>query len=321
MVAVLGLHQEGNFKMKNEFHLAYKTSFNYPIHISSPDSVRAHLNDTVRLISMLPSEFPRLRGRDFERNVRVVEERMDGDVHVQYVEINNGEETFFGYLLNEKYYFSREVAGYVPSFKLLFRSFKENNLKPMARREWSWEYPSSNPFWYALVDAGTEEYFQTEQFYDIDGYEAHDIDCLADLLAYSYKFIWQHENFRFVAITDEHEITKRIRKPWLTYLCQYEYGEAPNTTADLNKMVTFLMQKCESLLSEEERGVLNTYFENTVTLDSLARLNSRNAVLQCLMDAYNHPSLLKPGCDVTKDPLVYYTINHLKEHGFGSSTQ
>lgn len=321
MVAVRGPHQEGNLKMKNEFHLAYKTSFNYPIHISSPDSVRAHLNDTIRLISMLPSEWPRLRGRNFENGVTVIEEYMDDDVLVQYVEVDGGEEKYFGYLLNHKYYFSREVAGYVPSFKLLFRSFKEHGLKPMARREWSWEYPSSNPFWYTVVDKDTKTYFQTEQFFDIDGYETHGIDCLADLLAYSYKFVWEHHTFRFVAITDEHEITKRIRKPWLTYLVQYEYGEAPHTTADLSKMVTFLLQKNEHLLSEEEREVLGTYFENTVTLDTLKRLNERNSVLQCIMEAYNHPYVLKPGVDVTKDPLVYYTINHLKEHGFDNTTQ
>ena len=49
--------------MKNDLHLAYTTTFNHPLHISSPDSVRHHLADDVRLIAMIPGEWPKVRGR------------------------------------------------------------------------------------------------------------------------------------------------------------------------------------------------------------------------------------------------------------------
>lgn len=293
--------------MKNEFHLAYRTSYNFPLHIASPDSVREHIKDNVRLISTLPSEFPKVRGRDVIK-AKVLETSMRGDVKVQHVEIDSIDgPSVFGHLINDKYYFSADVAGKIPSFQLMFKSFKEAGIKPMVRREWSWDYPSSNPFWYTLVEDTTEDYFNIEPYFHIEGYEELNIDCLADLLAYSYKFTWSHKEHKFVAITDPFEITKRIRKPWMTYLVQAEYGEAPHTTADTQKLVNFLLQKCVPLMTEEEKAAVNTHLDHTVTLESLQRLNERNEILQKILTAYNSPTLIVPGCDIESDPLVYYS--------------
>ncbi len=295
--------------MKNEFHLAYRTSFNFPLHIASPDSVREHIKDKVRLISMLPAEFPKVRGRDVI-NAKIISTTMRGDVKVQLVEIDSIDGAAVrGYLLNDKYYFSSDVAGKVPSFQLLFKSFKENDIKPMVRREWNWDYPSSNPFWYTLVDAATEEYFNVEHYHAIDGYDELNIDCLADLLAYSYKFTWSHVDEKFEAVNDAYEITKRIRKPWMSHLVQMEYGEAPHTTADSQKLINFLLQKTVHLMTTEEQDTINTFLDNTVTLETLQRLNARNDVLQKILKAYNSPTLITQGCDIEADPLIFYTIH------------
>ncbi len=305
-MVVLGLHQEGKFAMKNEFHAAYRVANNYPLHISSPDSVREHVKDTVRLISMLPAEFPKVRGRDVV-NCNIIDTSMRGDVKVQRVEIDSIDgPAAQGYLVNDKYYFSADVAGMVPSFQLMFTSFKENGLKPMVRREWSWDYPSSNPFWYAIVEADQETYFNTEPYYHIEGYAEAGIDCLADLLAYSYKFQWNHERNVFVSITDPHDITRRIRKPWMSYLVQSEYGEAPNTTADMQKLINFLMQKCVGLMTDEEQVAVGTFLDNEITIESLRRLDGRNKILQKILDAYNDPALITIGANIEEDPLIFY---------------
>lgn len=298
--------------MKNEFHLAYRTSFNFPLHIASPDSVREHVKDNVRLISMLPSEFPKVRGRDIAK-AKVIATSQRGDLKVQQVMIDTIDGApVYGTLINDKYFFSADVSGKVPSFQLMFKSFKEAGIKPMVRREWSWDYPSSNPFWYTLVEQSTEEHFNIEPFYHIEGYEELNIDCLADLLAFSYKFTWSHKESKFVAITDAFEITKRIRKPWMTHLVQTEYGEAPHTTADSQKLINFLLQKCTSLMTEEEQAAVNTHLDHTVTLQDLERLNERNEVLQKILTAYNSPVLITQGCDIESDPLIYYS-KHLYE--------
>ncbi len=307
-VVVLGQHQEGKLKMKNEFHAAYRVANNYPLHIASPDSVREHVKDNVRLISMLPAEFPKVRGRDVV-NCNIIESSMRGDIKVDRVEIGAVDgPAVQGYLINDKYYFSADVAGKIPSFQLMFKSFKDNNIKPMVRREWSWDYPSSNPFWYAIVESDQETYFNIEPYYDIEGYEEAGIDCLADLLAYSYKFQWSHERKVFVSITDPHEITKRIRKPWMSHLVQSEYGEAPNTTADMQKLINFLIQKCANagIMTDEETAVIGTFLDNEITIDSLRRLDSRNKVLQSIIDAYNDPALITIGGDIEEDPLIFY---------------
>lgn len=301
--------------MKNNEHLAFRTNFNYPIHLGLPDAVNDHVNDRLRLICMNPGEFPRLRPRDILNHAQVREEFTTPDgLKIKILYNLDGTTEYVGKLVNDKYYFTDAVLNYSMPLEMVFASFKEHGMKPMIQRQWSWEYPSSFPFYYTLVeeDAVENDYYNLERYYPVEGYEELGIDCLADLLAYSYKFTWDHRDMKWTAITDAHEITKRIRKPWTNYLLQYEYGEQPNTTADLHRVLTFLVGKVNEagLLSAEEQNALSSFTRQQVEVDELMRLNDRNKVLDAILKAYHDPKLIVPGEDVrVSDPLFAFMEN------------
>lgn len=300
--------------MKNNSHFAYRTGFNYPIHIGSPDAVNDHVNDRVRLIAMNPSEFPRLRPRDILNFAKTVEQYTTPEgLAIRILKHVDGMMEYTGKLVNDKYYFSDAVINYSMPLEMFFASFKEHGMIPMVQRAWSWEYPSSYPFYYALVEEGTTDYHNLERYYPIEGYDALGIDCLADILAYSYKFTWDHRDMKFYAITDEYEITKRIRKPWTSYLIQCEYGEQPNTIAHLHRLTTFLLGKVNEagLLSAEEAHALDSFTRREVSIEQLTGINSVNRVLDAILEAHHDPKLIKPGEDVRKDDPLFSFMSKL----------
>lgn len=301
--------------MKSNAHYAFRTTFNYPIHIGLPDAVNDHVNDRLRLLAMNPVEFPRLRPRDILYKSTVLEEfNISDTLNVKIIKCTGATTDYVGKLVNDKYYFTDAVLNYAPPLELLFASFKENNMKPMIQRGWNWEYPSAFPFYYTVVDCDEvpdDDYFNTERYYAVDGYEELGIDTLADLMAYSYKITWNHRSMRWEAITDAHEITKRLRKPWTNYLIQSEYGEQPNTTADLHRVMTFLVGKVNEagLLSDEEQHAMDSFIRREVSLKELNGINSRNKILDAILQAYNDPKLIVPGEDVRKDDPLFSFMN------------
>lgn len=294
--------------MKNDLHLAFKTTQNFPLQISLYDSVKYHLLDQVRLISQLPGEWPKVRGRELANaKSYIVEATYELAGHtVQHIHITAGEQDVWGRLVDGKYFLSDAVLNQVVDLEMFLIPFAESGLKPMARREWSWDYMGSMPGWYTQVTQDTEQYTGVEEYYPIVGFEKHGITNMLDLLAYSYKFVWNPVAKQFEAIFDEHEITKRIRKPWMQYLVQSKFGEAPATEADLNKLVAFLLTKVE--LTDEEKVAVSAFHARTVTLDDLTRVNGRQAILNQILDAYNDPFVLKTGVDIKDDPLFKLTF-------------
>ncbi|QVW56312.1 hypothetical protein pEaSNUABM6_00176 [Erwinia phage pEa_SNUABM_6] len=288
--------------MKNDLHLAYRTTQNFPLQISSLDSVRAHVADDVRLISMLPGEWPKVRGRDIVRKQYTEENTYTIGKHsVQHVKFEQSELSCSGRLIDGKYFFTDSVLNHSMDLELIFTPFADLDVIPMVRREWSWDYPSSNVFWYTLVPTGTKEYQGVEKYHHILGYETLGIHCLADLLAYSYKFRWNAADEQFEAITDPHEISRRIRKPWMQFLVQWRFGEMPGTEADLSKLVSFLLTKV-SLTADEEKAVSNIK-SRIVTLDDLNRINERHAILNQILEAYHSDFILDVGSKFEDDPL------------------
>lgn len=294
--------------MKNDMHLAFRTTQNFPLQISIVDSVKYHLSGEVLLISQLPSEWPKVRGREImdRKHITVLNDFTIAGRKVEHIHIGGGDQDVSGKLIDGKYFFTDAVLNQSSDIEMMMTPFAVSGLKPMVRREWSWDYPSSNPFWYCQVPKDTEHYEGVEPYYPVEGYEELGIHNLLDLLAFSYKFEWNHAERKFQAILDEHEITKRIRKPWMQYLVQWKYGEAPGTEADLAKLVSFLMTKVE--LTDEEREVVSEVRDRSVTLADLKRINDRQAVLNKILDAYNDPTLLKQGSDVYQDPLFALTF-------------
>ncbi|MCU6405729.1 hypothetical protein KW817_22405, partial [Enterobacter quasiroggenkampii] len=103
------------------------------------------------------------------------------------------------------------------------------------------------------------------------------------------------------AITDEHVITKRIRKPWMQHMVQVRFGQSPATEADISKLVRFLLSKVK--LTDEKAEAVKPMLDRVVTLEDLKRMNSRYNELNRLLEAYNSPLILKPGVNFDEDPL------------------
>lgn len=288
--------------MKNDLHLAYRTNQNFPLHISSPDGVREHLADNVRLIAMLPGEWPKVRGRTIARKSYTVENTFEVLGHkVEHITIDTDEIECSGRLIDGKYFLTDSVLNHSMDLELILTPFDDIDAKPMVRREWSWDYPSSHLSWYSLVDKSTEEYEGVETYYPILGCDKVGINNILDLLAYSYKFAWDADRQVFDAITDPHEITLRLRKPWMQYLVQWRFGEAPATEADLSKLVSFLLTKVE--LSEEEKTAVSAIAGRSVSLEDLTRINARHVELDKLLAAYHSDFVLAPGCKFEDDPM------------------
>lgn len=289
--------------MKNDLHLTYKTIFNHPLHISSPDSVRAHLADKVRLITQIPGEWPKVRGRFLTNpaNYEVENTFKVRDMEGKSIVIFNGDGNSRGKLVDGKYFFSDGILSNSVDLELFFTPFEELDAKPVARRWWSPDYLGSFPYYFALVPKDTKDYFDTEPYIEIEGYQELGITHLADMMAYSYKFQWDKRRSVWYALTDAHEITKRIRKPWMQHLVQTRYGEHPATEADLAKLVSFLLTKVD--LTKEEADAVSEIRGRAVTLDDLRRLNERHHDLNKILAAYHDPFLLVPGANVDDDPL------------------
>lgn len=295
--------------MKNDLHLAYNTTFNHPLQISSPDSVRYHLSDDVRLITMLPGEWPKLRGRDIVNrdNISVENTFKIRDLPVERVIVFTGDDELYGMIVDGKYFFSDGVLNAGSDLELFFTPFAELDAKPMVRRWWSPDYMGAFPYYYTLVAKDVEEYSDSEPYTNIEGYQDLGIAHLADLMAYSYKFEWIRERSVWKAITDEHVITKRIRKPWMQHLVQIRFGQSPVTEADISKLVSFLLSKVE--LTDEEAEAVKPMLDRIVTLEDLKRMNSRYNDLNRLLEAYNSTKVLKPGVNFDEDPLFAIDYN------------
>ncbi|MGL5397361.1 MAG: hypothetical protein ACRDBQ_19090 [Shewanella sp.] len=293
--------------MKDDFHLAFRRTCNFPLAISIYDSVEAHVKDNLRLISMLPWEWPKVRGKELNaRYYKVDNEYKVGKHTVKHIRFIHRELT--GHLVDEKYFLTDDVLGMSLDLELMLTPFNELGAKPVVTRDWNSTYMSSCPLEYRLVDTAETE---LENYHEIRNYAVHGIDNLLDLMSFSYKFSWDYEHDAWVAIEDEHEITQRIRKPWMQFLTQKIYGETPASEADLAKVVSFLMTKVN--LTEEEAAVCQPIIERGVTLDDLRRVASRQSVLNDLLRLYKSPELIVTGTDIRNDPFFAFAYQYAKE--------
>lgn len=306
--------------MKNDNHRAYYTLSNFPLQIASLDSIRAHMLDQIRVIAMMASEWPKIRGRDFTRKNYYVTSTtsfttMDGVEHaVEIINFNNPEYPIDGFLVDGKYYFSGSLIGQCPSLQLLFEPFEQMGVVPMVRREWNSDYMVNNPEWVALVPKGTTSYSAGgEQYFPILGYKEIHVNTIADLMAYSYRFRFDPKACEYNVILDMLDVTKRIRKPWFEHLVQIHYGERDHVTADNSKLIAWLIDKCQDKMTDEERAVLAPFTETSIDMAGLERLANRRAVLNQLFAVYNHPTPMVYGEDPSTDPLFDTSYHTFKE--------
>lgn len=303
--------------MKTEFHLAYRTNSNFPIHIACRDSVRAVLNDDIRLISMSQSEFPKLRGRQFVNKSYTVKNRSEftalslngeGIKHVvENIVVKDQGLLYNGFLIDGKYFFTEMSMNFAPSLEIMFAKFDDIGVVPRVWKDWNWDYMSPHPASYTLFEKDATDFHASEQTYEIFNYQAFGIECFADLLSQSWKFQWSHKNLRYEAVTDEYELTRRLRKPWMSFMCQLEYGEQPQTTADMQKVINVLVQRSNDA---ELQALLPAFMEPEYDAAAFERLNERQAQLNRLMRAYNDPHILKTAEDFDTDPF----FQHLQQY-------
>lgn len=292
--------------MKNDQHLAFKTTFNFPLQISIYDSVEAHLNDEIRLITMLPSEWPKLRARELKRSNFTVDNIYKLANHtVEHIRFSTRE--MAGVLVDGKYFLSDGILSVSCDLELMLTPFDVLGVKPMACRDWSGDYMGAFPMYYALVENGDTK----SQYFPIADYEVHGIDNLLDLMAYSYKFIWDEEFKMWTATTERKLIAERIRKPWMQYLTQWRFGESPATEADTGKLISFLLSKVE--LSAEEKQAVRPYIDRAVDLPTLSRIGARQHILNELLAAYHADTELDVGTDIKTDPFFSIAISYAKE--------
>ncbi len=296
--------------MKNNFHEAYNTNYNFPLHISSPDSVQAFLDDDVRLLTMLPGQWPKLRGRNITRKEYTVVDSYgfttaNGQEHVvQNVIFTQLEAPIHGKIVDDKYVFSNDCLGMGMPLELIFEDFAMIGCRPVVRREWSHEYMAPYPFWYSLVEADEKVVaYRGEPYFEIEGYAELGFNRLVDILVHSYQYQWSHAQSKFLPITDPHELTMRIRKPWMQYLVQFIYGEREMLNSDMAKMIQFLFKKCESLMTEEEKEAAKHILARDVDAADLAKISNKQEWLNKLIAAYKSKELLVPGSNVFEDPL------------------
>lgn len=290
---------------------AYDPHSNFPLHIASRDGVRHHLKDEVRLITQLPNEWPKVRGRSVAKKSFVVESKYqfvidNNEHHVEQVLFSEGGDVR-GHLVDGKYFISQEALGQSMPIELMFASFKSNGVRPMVRREWHPDYMGSSIDSYALVAADGKGAPTGEPYVDVLGCEKHSIDCIADLVSQAYKFVWDATQGAFVAITDRHVITKRIRKPWMQLMVQMRYGEGRTIEADHGKLLRFLVQKAVPNLSETEIDMLQPFIDSPLDVSDLVGAATRQEALNELLAAYEDPFVLELGANVDEDPL--FTIN------------
>lgn len=296
--------------MKNNFHEAYNTNYNFPLHISSPDSVQAFLDGHVKLLTMLPSQWPKLRGRNITRKEYDVVDTYsfttaNGKEHVvQNVIFTQLEHPVHGKIVDDKYVFSSDCLGMSMPLELIFEDFAMIGCRPVVRREWSHEYMSPYPFYYSLVTIDEVKVANRgEHYFEIEGYAELGFNCLADILTHSFQYQWSHAKATFIPITDPHEVTMRIRKPWMQNLVQSIYGERDMVNSDISKLVHFLFKKCEGMMTEEEKEAAKHILERDVSLEQLSRVSDKELWLNKLIAAYKSEQLLVPGSNVFEDPL------------------
>ena len=297
--------------MSNVNNHAYDPHSNFPLHIASRDGVRHHLKDEVRLITQLPNEWPKVRGRSVAKRAFTIESKYsfvsDGADHqVDVVRFSEGGDVR-GHLVDGKYFISSEALGNSMPIELMFASFKSNKVRPRVRREWFPDYMGSSIDAYTLVTLEGKGAPTSEPYVDVLGYEKHGIDCIADLVAQSYKFVWDGATGVFNAVTDKHVITKRIRKPWMQLMVQMHYGESRTVEADHGKLLRFLMQKAVPNLSETEIDMLSPFIDAPLDVSDLLGAAARQEELNGLIHAYESSFVLELGANVDEDPL--FTFN------------
>lgn len=299
--------------MKHFVHRAYHPNYNFPIHISTPDSVRDHLDDKVRLLSVMPEEWPKLRCRDLDRDNLTVEStyefEMDGKTHLVEVVALKHPDTR-GKLVDGKYFFTFASLAAGMDLELLFANFKSNKIRPRVQHDWSLEYPSNNIACYSLVAADDPHTDTPDPYFDFIGLDKLGIECLADLLAQAYKFTWSWQDVGFAAIADAKAIVQRLRKPWMQFLTQRFIGEQSTVEADHGKVIAFLVGKLGSKLSPDEKELLAPWIDSP-SADSLTGAAARQRVMNCLVTAYTASTPLNVGSDVDSDPLFCFSEKDL----------
>ena len=274
-------------------------------HLKRPTDIKAHLSGRLIL-----NTSPILRAKDilryaFERKVT----RRNGLVMEYILTGNDKTDTDgAGIIVNNKYFFGIDSIYAGLPLELYFLSFKERSMRPAVRIN-SETHSGATPIEdYSLVplDCDPLTYGNTGEGYRlITGYEQLGIDCLADILAYAYRFKYNHLSKAYEVITDPLEITRALRRPYFERLLAGAMEDNINLV-QLRSALGVLARKslAQSAPSPEERPLLELIAQAPIS--NVADSDAGRTV-NAIVVAYESTQLLaSDGSNVFDDPLFSF---------------
>lgn len=270
-----------------------------------PSDIKAHLSGQVVL-----NTSKSLRARDILAYAyeRVVTQR--NDLVIEYFKTSNAVGVNDpGFLVNNKYFFSEELLAKSLPLELFFLSFKDNNIKPaiVINRDIAPHNAELEDF--ALIPGGCDPltYGATgEGYWVFKGYQELGIDCLADIMAYVYKFRFNLATKCFEVIKDAHEVTQSLRRPYFELLLAGALND-DLTLVQLRSAVGILSRALlanDAPLTAKEKALVDSFANAPVS--GIASDNSITLVNGLVTAFETVKPLASDGSDVYDDPLFSF---------------
>lgn len=272
-------------------------------HLQRPTDIQAHLSGRLILNTSTILRAKDILRYAFERKIT----RRNGLV-MEYIFTGNDktDEDAAGIIVNNRYFFGIDTIYQGLPLELYFLSFKERSMRPAVRINSEITAGAAPMTAYSLVplDCDPLTYGNTGEGYRlITGYEQLGIDCLADILAYAYRFKYNHLTKAYEVITDPLEVTRALRRPYFELLLAGAMQDDLNLV-QLRSAVGVLSRQLLANAKPEERPLLELMAQTPV---STVTDNDAGRTVNALVAAYESTQLLAAdGSNVFTDPLFAF---------------
>jgi hypothetical protein len=119
--------------------------------------------------------------------------------------------------------------------------------------------------------------------------ETADEETPFEAIAVHYKYRYNKAANRYVRLSDL-EIKKNLCRFLIEDKFYYALGQSSplDRIADYDKVICFLLQKAQGLLSEEEKSALSCFLSRDIQLEVLAKINEREGKTAALVQRFNN---------------------------------
>jgi len=110
-----------------------------------------------------------------------------------------------------------------------------------------------------------------------------------EVIAIHYKYRYNRAANQYVRIPDA-EVKKNLCRFLMEDKFNYVLGQSGpmDRIADYDKVICFLLQKAQSLLSAEEKSALSHFLNRNIQLDALQKINEREGRTVALVQRFNN---------------------------------